>query len=249
MMIKPFYDLKLTAMCPACGNYFYESEVLSYSCFGATAYSDGYTLASYGPYWLTRCPSCKRFFAKAHIFMLPQSVSPDFDSAALSRLVEKEQNEERRERFKQRLEEKRKKEALYGRLSGDFVGEGGKTGFIREAIAEGVYYPVTVNEREKAELGFRLRKDLWHEYNIRRESVSDKEYEGLCHVIIDMIEGKAYLKYDDRIALAELYRNVGEFEKCILLLDFFKKPNAAEKYIERIRGEAIKKNKATVIVE
>lgn len=249
MLIKPPGMLELNSMCPACGNYYFESGVVSYNNFGATAFSDGYTIGSNEPYWLTRCPRCKQFFAKSHIFKLPRSVSPEFDTSTLIRLIDKTQDEKNRELYKHRLEEKRKKEALYGHLGGRFNDENTKAGFIAEAISQGQYYPVLVTEREKDDFRLRLHKDLWHEYNIKRETVSDKDYGELCYKIIDMIESRKVLLYNDRITLAELYRNVGEFEKCLLLLEFFKRPNTAEKYIDKIRDEAMKQNKATVTVE
>ena len=63
-----------------------------------------------------------------------------------------------------------------------------------------------------------------------------------------MIENKGMLGFDEQITLAELYRNIGEFKKCILLLECFNAPDSVKKHIEKISDEAKKQNKATIIL-
>ena len=60
-------SIYISFMCPACGNYFYGSNVRSYNTVGATVFSDGYSRSYYNPFWLTRCPRCKQYFSKKHL--------------------------------------------------------------------------------------------------------------------------------------------------------------------------------------
>ena len=222
----------ISYMCPACGNYFYRSNVRSYNTFGATVFSDGYTTGCHNPYWLTRCPKCKHFFAKEHLFEMLESDCTLPMDPHLSYWTKK------------KLENNK----LFGRLDGYFSEEETKADFIKKAIAQGQYFPVTVLEHEKSEHKLRLHCDLWHEYNMHRDKVSDEIYDELCRSIINMIENKQYTVYTDKLTLAELYRNIGEFEKCLNLLDTLKRPNAADKAIDCIRAEAEKNNRLTAIV-
>jgi hypothetical protein len=216
-------------MCPACGNYFYRSNVRSYNTFGATVFSDGYSHACHNPYWLTQCPKCKQFFAKEHLFEMLESVCVLPMEPHLSRWVK----------------EKIENDKLLGHLDGYFTEEETKADFIEKAIAQGQYFPVTVPEYKKSEHKIRLHCDLWHEYNMHRKEVSDETYNELCHCIINMMEDTIYTKL---LTLAELYRNVGDFEKCIELLDGVSRNDNTAKFIDGIREAALKKNKKTLVI-
>ena len=242
------HNIRLSYMCPACGNYYYGSGVRSYNTFGATVFSDGYSRACYNPFWLTRCPRCKQFFAKEHLFKLPRAVESDFRTAGLLRLTEKTQDQERRGFFEQMLKQKLEEEKLYGRLDGYFTEEETKIDFIHKAIKQGQYFPITVAEWEKPLFKVRLHKDLWHEYNMHRDKISDEVYLKLCGEIIDMLEGKERLTPEDILTLAELYRNIGEFEKCILILNGSEKKKGLAEFADAIRMEAEKNNSKTVTV-
>jgi hypothetical protein len=222
-------------MCPACGNYFYESSVRSYSVFGAIIYSDG-TVRKQGyhtPFWLTRCPACTQYFAKDHLFSLPAPVSPDlyFGHAKHSHSFLKNPTN-------------------FGHFDSAFGEEESKMEFIEKAIEKGLYFPVTVGEKEKEKFRISLYKDLWHEYNMHREKRSNETYKKLCSDLIAIIESQTEILLNtNKLILAELYRNIGDFEKCLAILDEFKIPDTADKLIERIRAEAIKNNTLTVIIE
>ena len=56
------------------------------------------------------------------------------------------------------------------------------------------------------------------------------------------------LTYEDRLTLAELYRNVGEFERCLIMLDGMNRNQNTVKFIDAISAEALKKNEKTVVV-
>jgi len=226
------HRIQISLMCPACGNYYYGSGVRSYNTFGATVFSDGYSRACHNPFWLTRCPKCKQYFAKKHLFELPIPIDVFPENPRLSY------------RVKKLLEN----DKLFGRLDGCLSDGETKMDFIEKAIKQGQYYPINVHESEKAQFKLRLHKDLWHEYNMDLDKRSDEAYLKLCNDIIDILESKLFLDFVDRLTLAELYRNIGEFEKCLLLLDGMKRNNSTEKFIDAISAEALKKNEKTAVV-
>lgn len=226
------HRIQISLMCPACGNYYYGSGVRSYNTFGATVFSDGYIRACHNPFWLTRCPKCNQYFAKEHLFELPIPIDVIPENPYLPYKAKKllENTEQ------------------FGRLDGYFSDEETKMDFIEKAIAQGQYYPINVHESEKAQFKLRLHKDLWHEYNMNRDKRSDEVYIKLCRDIIDMMEDKTMLTYEDRLTLAELYRNVGEFERCLIMLDGMNRNQNTVKFIDAISAEALKKNEKTVVV-
>lgn len=222
----------VSSMCPACGNYYYGSGVCSYNTFGATVFSDGYLQGCYSPYWLTRCPKCKQIFAKEHLFDLPENITVFPPSPYLS------------PRTKRKLEN----DELFGRVDDYLEKDETKLEFIEKAIEQGLYFPVTVSESRKKELKTHLLKDLWHQYNMQSEATSNAAYKKLCFDIINSIEDKAAPTNEEFLTLAELYRNVGEFEKCLIMLDGIAQSSNNTEFIDAIRKEAIAKNKKTVTV-
>ena len=227
MIISP--RVEISYLCPACGNYFYGSSVQSYNTLDSTVLSDGSTISIYRPFWLTRCPKCNEYFAKEHLFKLPKSLCvfpPDIDFS-----------------YSQVL--KIEKDNLIGRLDGCFDDDEPKFKFIEKAIEKGLYFPVTVLKYKKNVLNIQLHRDLWWEYNRRRSEINDDIYNELCYKLINMMYRNSA---EDRLTLAELYRNVGEFDKCNEMLDTIIKNNRLEPFIDRIREEAINKNKKTVTI-
>lgn len=222
----------ISSMCPACGNYFYGSGVRSYNTFGATFFSDGYRRACYNPFWITQCPRCERYFAKEHLFKLPRELQVFPENPRYSFSTRK------------RLESSK----LFGRSDRYFTEEETKMDFIEKAIEQGLYYPVLVSEDEKNQSKLNLLKDLWHEYNMHREARSDEAYEKLCRDIIEILESKTALTDEEKLTLAELYRNVGEFEICLIMLGGIVNNDKISIYTDAIRREAINKNPKTVAV-
>lgn len=226
MMIKPFLDL--THMCPACGNYFYENDIMSFNTFGAICYSDGRMDNCYTPKWLTQCPKCLQYFAKEYLFKLPVPVSVESglaDRGNKRRYIVEHKNE-------------------YGHLD-SFCG-GGK-GFYEKALEQGLYFPIMVKDNEKIYYKRLLYRELWHEYNRCRNQMDEAVYLKHCRELIEMIKDIKVDAY--KLSLAELYRNVGDFEKCLAVLDGIKTVKKIEKTVKCIREEAIKGNKFTVMVE
>ena len=127
------FRIEISFMCPACGNYFYGRGVRSYNTFWATFFSDGSSLACYRPFWLTHCPRCKQFFAKEHLFRLPESICLFPPKRGLPYWTKRELENDK----------------LFGRLDGFFGADEPKVIFIENAIAQGLYFPVQVSECQK----------------------------------------------------------------------------------------------------
>ena len=222
-------SIYISFMCPACGNYFYGSNVRSYNTVGATVFSDGYSRSYYNPFWLTRCPRCNQYFSKKHLFELPESIRVFPESPHLSRqTIEKLENDK-----------------LFGRINGYFDESETKKEFIEKAIAQGIYFPIMVSNYERKKHELQLYKDLWHEYNIDRSGVSEDTYDELCKRLLDMISA---IRIEDKLTVAELYRNIGDFKKCLATLKAIQPNERYNIFIERIQQEALQKNKMTVTV-
>lgn len=66
----------LEYQCPFCKNPYWGSEIVSYSIYDSTSYSDGTKIGTYGiplhgHVWITKCPKCGKFFEKKYL------LSPD----------------------------------------------------------------------------------------------------------------------------------------------------------------------------
>lgn len=227
---------KLAYMCPACGNYFYESGVRSFTIFGAIRYSDGVSQTNFDSFWMTRCPKCEQCFAIEHLFKLPFPISVGPIPVDYEKRVPKA--------VRERMEKEQEK---YGRLGSHYFYGDEKMKFIEKVIEQGQYFPVTVSEAAKKRYKCLLYRDLWHEYNLRRDSVSDEVYRKLCSELIEMLEDQT--GEEGCITLAELYRNIGDFHKCLDVIRSTNFKRVDKATVDCIRKEALRQNKMTVIVE
>ena len=220
---------RLEYMCPACGNYFYNSGVRSFSIFGSIRYSDGVSKTDYDPFWVSQCPKCMQYVANEHLFRLPFPVSVDFgvDEPKFRRPYTVKDNQK------------------YGRVD-CFEGYSRKA-IVEKIIAQGMYFPITVSEASRRSHKRLLYRELWHEYNMHRDEIADEVYHNVCRELIEMPADSSDERF--RLTLAELYRNIGEFEKCLAILDGVNAKNVGDGAVERIRSEALKKNKLTVVIE
>lgn len=62
----------LEYQCPFCKNPYWGSEIVSYSIYDSTSYSDGTKIGTYGiplhgHVWITKCPKCGKFFEKKYL--------------------------------------------------------------------------------------------------------------------------------------------------------------------------------------
>ena len=220
---------QLTYMCPACGNYFYNSGVRSFSIFGSIRYSDGVSKTDYNPFWVSQCPKCKQYVANEHLFRLPFPVSVEFglDDPKFRRPYTVKDNEK------------------YGRV--DCFEGGNRKAIVEKILAQGLYFPITVSEASRRSHKRLLYRELWHEYNMHRNEIDDEVYCNVCRELIEMLSDSRDIRF--RITLAELYRNIGEFERCLAILDEVNDESALGGAVERIRSEALKKNKRTVVIK
>ncbi len=226
MIITPPGMQALAYMCPACGNYFYESAICSYSNFGAVYFSDGVCLGGYTPSWLTRCPSCKQYFAKKYLFKLPKPVMP--------REIRS---------WREKLPGYSLKET-YGDI--DHIYSDKKSVELwEEIICQGLYFPITVRECEKKEHEALLYIALWRSYN-HREEKNEERYTEVCKKIIELLQVR---NEEQKIILAEVYRNIGKFEESLKCLDGVNNTESYRGVINCIRNQNEKKNTKTVRVE
>ena len=220
---------QLEYMCPACGNYFYNSGVRSFSIFGSIRYSDGVRKTDFDPFRVSQCPKCMQYVANEHLFRLPFPVPVDFGL----------EERERRRRYTVKNDEN------YGRV--DCFNGGNRKAIVEKIIAQGLYFPITVSEKSRRSNKLFLYRELWHEYNMHRDEIDDAVYCNVCRELIEMLADSSGERF--RLTLAELYRNVGEFEKCLAILDELNLEKERRDAVERIRSEAMKKNKLTVVIE
>ena len=114
----------LAYMCPACGNFFYNSGVRSYSVFGSIQYSDGVSKTDYDPFWVSQCPKCKQYVANEHLFRLPFPIPVDHGLDVPGY----------RSRYTVKADEN------YGHVSG-FEYDYSRKELVEKIIAQGQYFP------------------------------------------------------------------------------------------------------------
>lgn len=227
MIIKPPGMENLAYMCPACGNYYYESAVCSYSNFGVLQFSDGSCLGEYNPCWLTKCPRCKRYIAKRHLFKLPKPVMP------------REILQTRKYDFSSKSREK------YGDYD-HLHSEEKDVELWKDVIKQGLYFPVLVQELEKTSYDRLIYTALWRSYNHDEKRDKGAEYTEVCKKLIKLLHGKTD---EEKILLAELYRNIGEFDESQKYLDDVNDTERYRDVINCIRNQNEKRNTKTVSVE
>ena len=87
--------------------------------------------------------------------------------------------------------------------------------FLEKAYDEGLYFPKKVSEQSRRSCEFRLKRSLWWEYNRAREEVEDVVYDALCNDLIDMLKKWPRLDEYAELTLAELYRNIADFDSSL----------------------------------
>ena len=200
MIILPPDEWKLSYLCPACGNLYYGSTMCSYTVFGATHYSDGSCIPN-GPAmtWVTECPRCNQYFAKEYLFPIPHPVTAD-------------------EIPKEILDRPWRNEGSnFGYVDGAYSEN--SLVFWENVVQKGLYFPMTAYKWDREAYTTRAYKELWYRYNRHRDEISEEIYSAHCRRLIDMLNER---HEDALLPLAELYRNLGDFEKSEALL--FKVP-------------------------
>ena len=227
MIITPPGSVPLAYMCPACGNYYFGSAVCSYSNFRAIQFSDGSYIGGYNPCWLTKCPRCNQYIAKRHLFKLPKPVM-------LREMLRTGKGYSLSNTGEQ-----------YGYFDHLYSEEKGVE-LWEDVIKQGLYFPVLVREWEKRECDQLMYISLWRSYNHDEKREKGAAYTEVCKKLIELLHGK---NDEEKILLAELYRNIGEFEESQKYLDGVNNTERYKEVINCIRNQNEKKNTKTVRVE
>ena len=240
-------------LCPACGNPYFGSSIASYSVWRAIKYSDGFVRSNV-PYalWITRCPKCRQFFAKKHLFRFPMTprvahfIRYDRHCEDALEFLDKYDDMDKVPRTS---DNDRENQELYG--SYDYSLRNGESAdeFLEQAIEQGLYSPVNVSENEKEEANIMLHRTLWWIYNLHIDETSDEKYVALCNKLIEMLIGTKIFIHEKELTLAELYRNIGNFEESLKHLERVIVNKDTQAHIDCIREQIKLENRKTAIVE
>ena len=238
-----YVDPIVNYLCPACGNPYFGSSIASYTVFHVFKFSDGSSRSEVpSKLWLTRCPRCRRFFAKEHLFEFPMT----------SRVAEFIRYDRPREYDNKQARTKinnRENQKLYGNVDYTLRENENVIDFLEQAIEVGLYFPVNVSDSRKEELRIALHRTLWWEYNQNRDKIANEEYNALCEKLIKMLISTKSIIREKELMLAELYRNIGNFEESFKQLEELFVNPSIQVYVDCIKKQIEQKNKRTVIVE
>ena len=238
-------------LCPACGNPYFGSSIGSYTVLRSIKYTDGF-IARDIPYalWLTRCPKCRQFFAKKHLFKFPMThkvanfIRHDRYSEDVLEFMDKYLDEAPKTSVKDR-----RNEELYGNYEYSLRNGESAVEFLEQAIEQGLYFPVNVRENEKEEANIMLHRTLWWIYNLHIDEISDEKYVALCNKLIEMLIGTKIFIQEKELMLAELYRNIGNFEESLKYLETVIVNQDTQAHVDCIREQIKLGNRKTAIVE
>ena len=213
--------------CPSCEMLQKRRTLTSGNMFAATYYSDGIIDAPMlpeEPYYV-RCPSCFVFFKLSKEVIIGEIPLDTW-----------EWNEDLSERVLVRPIDPKWLEAPLVRFL--------STDEYRWAIRSGLYNSGAKDSEEWKEDILSLRFAFWRASNDgRRDKLT---YDDNCRVLLAALANAN--DAESLITRAEIYRNLGEFDKCINLLDQIKNPAEYEPYISAIRAACKANDLLTVIV-
>ena len=238
-----YVDPIVNYLCPACGNPYFGSSIASYTVFHVFKFSDGSSRSEIpSKLWLTRCPRCRHFFAKEHLFEFPMT----------SRVAEFIRYDRQREYDNKQARTKinnRENQKLYGSVDYTLRENENVIDFLEQAIEVGLYFPVNVSDSRKEELRIALHRTLWWEYNQNRDKIANEDYNALCEKLIKMLISTKSIIREKELMLAELYRNIGNFEESFKQLEELFVNPSIQVYVDCIKKQIEQKNNRTVIVE
>ena len=230
-------------LCPACGNPYFGSSIASYTVFHIFKFSDGSSRSEVpSKLWLTRCPRCRRFFAKEHLFEFPMT----------SRVAEFIRYDRQREYDNKQARTKvnnRENQKLYGNVDYTLRENENVIDFLEQAVEVGLYFPVNVSDSRKEELRIALHRTLWWEYNQNRDKITNEKYNALCEKLIKLLISTKCIIREKELMLAELYRNIGSFEESFKQLKSVRINPDNLAHVNCIREQIKQKNNRIVIVE
>lgn len=182
--------------CPECGNYLYHGSLISGNTLGSSLYSDGKSYAPMLPEFpnLTRCKVCGKFLWLKKMRSLG-NYGMDGEDKLNDLIPDKGKRPDRAE---------------FLTLDEYF-----------EALDQKVY------ETRKDEIFIRIR--IWWEFNDRvregeqiyRDDNDDIRYLNNLAELINLVDEK---NQDEKITLAEVYRNLGDFDKCVEIIESIDDP-------------------------
>lgn len=219
---------RLVYQCPVCENPYYNSVYCSGNSFGAIYYTDGSVDAPglHPSSAFTQCPQCMTFLEKKHL--LPIQRCPD------------------RVRGVSPFDALKNAPPNAGHLDDTFRSNEERIAFLTKAQKQGLYSPAEAStERKqwhKAIAEKQLLRELWHCYNRDPARCEGDDYRSICKQYIALLNQRID---EERISLAELYRNIGCFSESESLLDGFFSPEKYAVYIDCIRTELKNKNTRT----
>lgn len=238
-----YVDPIVNYLCPACGNPYFGSSIASYTVFHVFKFSDGSSRSEVpSKLWLTRCPRCRRFFAKEHLFEFPMT----------SRVAEFIRYDRQREYDNKQARTKidnRENQKLYGNVDYTLRENENAIDFLEQAVEVGLYFPVNVSDYKKEELNITLHRTLWWEYNQNRDKITNEKYNALCEKLIKLLISTKCIIREKELMLAELYRNIGNFEESFKQLEELFDNPSIQVYVDCIKKQIEQKNNRTVIVE
>ena len=230
-------------LCPACGNPYFGSSIASYTVFHVLNFSDGSSHSEIpSKLWLTRCPRCRRYFAKQHLFEFPMT----------RRVAEFIRYDRQREYDNKQAGTKannRENQKLYGNVDHTLRENENVIDFLEQAVEVGLYFPVNVSDYKKEELNIALHRTLWWEYNQNRDKITNEKYNALCEKLIKLLISTKCIIRGKELMLAELYRNIGDFEESFKQLEELFVNPSIQVYVDCIKKQIEQKNNRTVIVE
>lgn len=105
--------------------------------------------------------------------------------------------------------------------------------FWESVLAQGLFFPDNVGIKERNETLLKARLSLWQAANRGRAGFGEGKYQRLCRTLLCEIAPE---RDADRLTVAELYRNLGDFDAALGALRFVR-----EKRKHALRYRAIER--------
>lgn len=224
MIIRPvFYK------CPNCGAYLQSYDLISGNTFDGAVYSDGgaiYPMLQTPPEY-TKCEECKNIIMLNQLEMVSEDVI-------------------------RQLQEKESQRSLWGIIVNKIFG-------TQEPFRCYICKPLEISDLYRVldvfpEYALHIRLQIWRAYNKSMQpiigrthqfvvDIRSEEYKNNCLALLNILREK----HPEECALiAEIYRNLGNFEECLNVIRGSKRSGVLESIIER---ECSLHNRYTVRVD
>jgi hypothetical protein len=200
--------------CPHCGNFLKNSSLLSGNTFCALLYSDGKQVARMLPEFpnLTKCKKCDSIFWLSEIEEIGEcewsgedNIPQDWKNAPFAEFLSIN------DLFRALTENSIKKRKTLIRQIAEFLS------------INDLFRALTKNSIKKRET--LIRQMIWQKFNDRVRVGKDTLFveqnekdlwESNCNALINLLNIN---NNNQKIMIAELYRNIGQFEKCLKIIN------------------------------